>query len=259
MNNGKLFLIGCGPGDSDLLTIKALKTFQKIDIALIDHLLTQEIIDLIPPSIKVIFVGKEKGKHSVTQEKINAMIIEYTKQGLQVGRLKCGDPYIFGRGTEEAICAFQHGIETEVIPGISSALSAPLAAGIAPTSRGLSTGLSIVSAHLKGDRLNLEWLPMLTYKQHTTVVLMGLSRASQITQAALDMGIDPKMPVAIVSNATSGEQSAIYTTITNLAQSAKSAPRPALLVFGDVVNLSNILPTYHYESKETSHDIAYAG
>lgn len=259
MNSGKLFLIGCGPGDSDLLTLKALKTIQKLDIALIDHLLTQEIIDLIPSSTKVVFVGKEKGRHSVTQERINAMIVEYAKQGFCVGRLKCGDPYIFGRGTEEAICAFQHGIETEVIPGISSALSAPMAAGIAPTSRGLSTGLSIVSAHFKGNRINLEWIPLLGYQKHTTVVLMGLSRAEQITEAALELGINPDMPVAIISNATSSEQNAVYTTLSKLPECAKNAPRPGLLVFGDVVNLSNILPIYNYEPKEASHDIAYAG
>lgn len=259
MNSGKLFLIGCGPGDSDLLTLKALKTIQKLDIALIDHLLTQEIIDLIPSSTKVIFVGKEKGRHSVTQETINGMIIDYAKQGFQVGRLKCGDPYIFGRGTEEAVCAFQHGVETEVIPGISSALSAPLAAGIAPTSRGLSTGVSIVSAHLKGNRINIDWLPMLQFKNHTTVVLMGLSRSEQITNEAITMGIDPKMPVAIISNATSNQQNAIYTTLEKLPEAAKDAPRPGLLVFGDVVNLSNILPKYTYESKETCHDIAFAG
>ncbi len=256
--NGKLYLIGCGPGDSDLLTLKALKTIQKLDIALIDHLLTQEIIDLIPEHTKVVFVGKEKGKHSFPQEKINAMITEYAQQGHTVGRLKCGDPYIFGRGTEEAIYATENGIDTEVIPGLSSALSGPLSAGIAPTARGISTGVSVVSAHLSGDRVNLSWIGMLGVRDHTTVVLMGLSRTRQIVKEALDQGIDPHLPVAIISNATTSIQSSMVTTLNELISAAKGAPKPAILVFGDVVNFAQILPKYRYESKEVCNDIADA-
>lgn len=257
--NGKLYLIGCGPGDADLLTLKALKCIEKLDIALIDHLLTDEIIALIPPRTKVVFVGKEKGKHSFPQETINAMITEYALQGYTVGRLKCGDPYIFGRGTEEAIYASQNGIETEVIPGLSSAFSGPLAVGIAPTARGVSTGVSVVSAHLSGDRVNLSWIPMLNVDDHTTVVLMGLSRTRQIVKEALDQGVDAALPVAIVSNATTSIQSSIVTTLGGLVMAAKGAPKPAILVFGKVVNLAQVLPTYRYEPKEESYDIACAG
>lgn len=257
--NGKLYLIGCGPGDADLLTLKALKTIEKLDIALIDHLLTQEIIDLIPPRTKVVFVGKEKGKHSFPQAEINTMITDYAHQGYNVGRLKCGDPYIFGRGTEEAIYASQNGIETEVIPGLSSALSGPLSAGIAPTARGFSTGVSVVSAHLSGDRINLSWIPMLCASDHTTVVLMGLSRTRQIVKEALDQGVDAALPVAIISNATAENQSSIITTLGNLVTAAKGAPKPAILVFGRVVNLAQVLPTYQYESKGECYDIACAG
>jgi len=256
--NGKLYLIGCGPGDADLLTLKALKTIEKIDIALIDHLLTQEIIDLIPPHTKVVFVGKEKGKHSFPQSEINTMITDYAHQGYTVGRLKCGDPYIFGRGTEEAIYASQNGIETEVIPGISSALSGPLSAGIAPTARGVSTGVSIVSAHLSGDRVNLSWIPMLNVEDHTTVVLMGLSRTRQILKEALDQGVDAALPVAIISNATTAHQSSIITTLGELITASKGAPKPAILVFGNVVNLAQVLPTYCYEPKESRYDIVTA-
>jgi uroporphyrin-III C-methyltransferase len=256
--NGKLYLIGCGPGDADLLTLKALKTIEKLDIALIDHLLTQEIIDLIPESTKVVFVGKEKGKHSFPQETINTMITEYALQGYTVGRLKCGDPYIFGRGTEEAIYASQEGIDTEVIPGISSALSGPLSAGIAPTARGVSTGVSVVSAHLSGDRVNLSWIPMLNVEDHTTVVLMGLSRTRQIVKEALDQGVDAALPVAIISNATTAHQSSIITTLGELISASKGAPKPAILVFGNVVNLAQVLPTYRYEPKENRYDIVTA-
>jgi uroporphyrin-III C-methyltransferase len=254
--NGKLYLIGCGPGDADLLTCKAFRTIQKLDVALIDHLLTQEIIDLIPSHTKVVFVGKEKGKHSFPQDQINAMITEYARQGYTVGRLKCGDPYIFGRGTEEAIYASQNRIETEVIPGISSALSAPLSAGIAPTARGISTGVSVVSAHLSGDRINLSWIPFLAIEDHTTVVLMGLSRIRQIVREALEAGIDPALPAAIISNATARNQSSVITTLGELVTAAKGSPRPAILVFGRAVDLADVLPEYLYESKEARYDVA---
>lgn len=254
--NGQLYLIGCGPGDADLLTLKALKTIQKLDVALIDHLLSQEIIDLIPAHTKVVFVGKEKGSHSMSQEEINTLIGDYALKGNCVGRLKCGDPYIFGRGTEEAIYALEQGISTEVIPGISSALSAPLSAGIAPTARGYATGMSVVSAHLAGDRVNLEWIPLLGMKSHTTIVLMGLSRAEQISNEALIHGMNPSMNVAIVSNATTEYQTTIITTLCDLPKAAKKAPKPAIMIFGDVVKLEQKLPKYIHEIKEMKHDIA---
>lgn len=254
--NGSLYLIGCGPGDADLLTLKALKTLQSLDVALIDHLLTQEIIDLIPTSTKVVFVGKEKGCHSSTQDEINSLIVSYALQGLRVGRLKCGDPYIFGRGTEEAIYAMEQGIPTEVIPGISSALSGPLSAGIAPTARGYATGMSVVSAHLAGDRVNLSWIPLLAMPSHTTIVLMGLSRAEQIAACALHQGVSASLSVAIISNATTSCQSTIITTLEQLPMAAKKAPKPAIMVFGDVVALESKLPKYLHTIKETHHDIA---
>ncbi|MDQ1298253.1 MAG: uroporphyrin-III C-methyltransferase [Campylobacterota bacterium] len=253
--NGSLYLIGCGPGDADLLTLKALTTLQRLDVALIDHLLTQEIIDLIPTHTKVVFVGKKKGYHSSTQDEINTIIASYALQGLRVGRLKCGDPYVFGRGTEEAIYAMERGIHTEVIPGISSALSGPLSAGIAPTARGYATGMSIVSAHLAGDRVNLDWIPLLGMPRHTTIVLMGLSRAGQISAEALKQGISPALSVAIVSNATSTNQSTLITTLNDLASAAQKAPKPAIMIFGDVVALESQLPKYIHEIKEATHDI----
>lgn len=256
--SGHLFLIGCGPGDADLLTLKALKTIQKLDVALIDHLLTQEIIDLIPPTTKVIFVGKAKGNHSIRQEEINTVILDYARKGCIVGRLKCGDPYLFGRGSEEAIYAIEKGIKTEVIPGISSALSGPLSAGIAPTARGYATGLSIVSAHLAGDQINLAWIPLLRMKNHTTIVLMGLSRAHEITHHALLQEINPALSVAIVSNATTQYQSTIITTLSQLPIASIKAPKPAIIIFGDVVALEQKLPKYLHELKETRHDLSIA-
>ncbi len=253
---GKVSLVGCGTGDVDLLTIKAYKSIQNADVVFIDHLISEEIIEIIPQNTMKISVGKKKGAHSVKQETINEMLIEYASKGLDVARLKAGDPYIFGRGAEEAQALMEHNIRVDVIPGISSALAGPLSAGIAPTARGYATNLSIVSAHLAGNRINTQWIELLKMKNHTTIVLMGLSRADEIVQAALEAGADGALPTAIISNASRPNQKRIITTLEQLPHAAKDAPRPGIIVFGDVVNLHKILPQYECETENLNEKIA---
>ncbi len=250
---GRVHLVGCGTGDVELLTLKAYRLIQEADVVFIDHLISDEIRSLIPESTLKISVGKRKGHHSVRQEEINAMLIEYALKGLEVARLKAGDPYIFGRGAEEAMALAEAGIRVEVVPGISSAIAGPLSAGIAPTARGYAANLSIVSAHLAGNSVNLEWIDLLGMKNHTTIVLMGLSRAEEITAEALKRGYDPTLPAAIVSNASRPDQTRIVTTLSQLPEAARDAERPGIIVFGDVVNLHAVLPQYHFE-KELIHD-----
>jgi len=241
---GSVTLVGCGTGDVDLLTLKAYKAILNADVVFVDHLISDEILEIIPNECESVFVGKQKGHHSVKQEEINALLVEYASKGLSVARLKAGDPYVFGRGAEEVEALVQEGIRVEVIPGISSALAGPLSAGIAPTARGYATNLSIVSAHLAGNRLNSEWIEMLKMKNHTTIVLMGLSRADEIYSEAMRVGVDETLPTAIISNASRKNQTKIITTLKDLAKEAKDAPRPGIIVFGDVVNLHKILPEY---------------
>jgi len=247
---GRVYLVGCGTGDVDLLTMKAYKIIQSVDVVFLDHLIAQEIIDIIPKSTQQIFVGKQKGFHSVKQEEINAQLQEYANKGLSVARLKSGDPYIFGRGSEEALSMTEVGINVTVIPGISSAIAGPLLAGIAPTARGYATNMSIVSAHLAGNRVNLEWIPMLKYDNHTVVVLMGISRAKEIKRCAKDIGVDMSKKVAVISNASRKNQSVVTGELSELDTLCKDALRPALIVMGDVVNLHNKLPKYEYEEGE---------
>lgn len=232
----KVYLIGCGLGDPELLTIKAYKAIQIVDIVLYDHLISQEIMDIVPKATQAIFVGKEKGFHSKPQEEINALILSYVKEGYTVARLKSGDPFIYGRGAEELLYLNSQTIKTEVIAGISSAISAPLIANIPLTARGIADSFSVVSAHLKGSSMNLDWVKLLKYEAHTVVVLMGLSRAKQIQEIALEYGIDENTPCAIISNASRGNQSIIVSTLKRLESKAKHAKRPAILVFGEVVN-----------------------
>ncbi len=236
-----VYLIGCGPGDIDLLTLKAYRTIQQIDVVLYDHLITQDVLDLVPQRAQRISVGKQKGVHSYPQEQINQMIYEQAKSGLKVARLKSGDPYIFGRGAEEAEYLIKRGIRVEVINGISSAIAGPSCAGIPPTARGYATNMSVVSAHLAGNKINTDWLPLLKIPNHTTVVLMGLSFAAQIAENALVAGVEKSTPVAIISNASRPEQQTIITDLEHLAGASADAQRPAILVIGNVVNLHQIL------------------
>jgi uroporphyrin-III C-methyltransferase len=253
---GRVTLVGCGTGDVDLLTLKAYKSIQNADVVFIDHLISDEIIEIIPKDTMKISVGKQKGAHSVKQERINEMLIEYASKGLEVARLKAGDPYIFGRGAEEAQALIEHNIRVDVIPGISSAIAGPLSAGIAPTARGYATNLSIVSAHLAGNSINTQWIDLLKMKNHTTIVLMGLSRADEIVKAALEAGVDENMPTAIISNASRANQTRIITTLGELPELAKDAPRPGIIVFGDVVNLAKILPSYEMKEEICDEKIA---
>jgi len=240
----KVSLVGCGTGDVELLTLKAYRIIQEADVVFIDHLISDEIIEIIPKNTMKISVGKQKGAHSIKQEKINEMLIEYASKGLEVARLKAGDPYIFGRGAEEAQALIKEGIRVDVIPGISSAIAGPLSAGIAPTARGYATNLSIVSAHLAGNSINTQWIDLLKMKNHTTIVLMGLSRANEIVEIALKKGINPSFPVAIISNASRPNQTRKITTLSGLADAAIDAPRPGIIVFGEVVHLHKVLPQY---------------
>ncbi len=240
----KVYLVGCGTGDVDLLTMKAYKIIQNVDVVFVDHLIAQEIKDIIPSSTEQIFVGKQKGFHSIKQEEINAQLKEYANKGFTIARLKSGDPYIFGRGSEEALSMVEAGISIEVIPGISSALAAPLLAGIAPTARGYATNMSIVSAHLAGNRVNLEWIPMLKYDNHTIVILMGISRAREIKKCANNIGVDMQKDVAVISNASRKNQTVLIGTLEELDTLCKDAQRPALIVIGDVVQLHDKLPKF---------------
>lgn len=238
----QVYLVGCGIGDVELLTLKAYRIIQEVDVVLVDHLISQEVLDIIPSTTRQIYVGKQKEKLVITQSQINEILREEAQKGLRVARLKSGDPYIFGRGAEEALFLAKEGIRVDIIPGISSAIAAPLSAGIAPTARGYSANLSIVTAHLRDNRVNLEWIDVLKMKNHTTIVLMAVSKAEQIVAKALEIGVDKKLPAAIISNASRENQEVVITTLAELPAYAKVAERPAIIVFGDVVNLHGLLP-----------------
>lgn len=234
--SSRVYLVGCGVGDIELLTLKAYKIIQSVDVVLYDHLISEEIMQSVPKSTLKVYVGKQKDFHSKSQEEINRLIVKYAKEGLKVARLKSGDPFVFGRGAEELEELLLEGIKTEVIPGISSSISAPLLANIPVTARGYASGFSVVSAHLKGNSINLDWVHLLGIKNHSVVVLMGLSRVDEIIEEAKRQGINTDLPCAVVSNASRKNQKVLTSTLKNLQADAKEMIRPAILVFGEVVH-----------------------
>lgn len=237
----KVYLVGCGIGDPEFLTLKALRVIQEADVVLYDHLISDEIMKLVPKGTKKKYVGKRKGYHSKSQEKINALIIKHAKKGRVVARLKSGDPFVFGRGAEELRDLFSENINTEVIPGISSSISGPMMGNIPITARGYASGFTVVSAHLQGNSVNLDWVELLAKENHTVVVLMGLSRVNEIVEESNRLGVSKKKPCAIISNASRPNQKIVTTTLDTLAADAKDIERPAILVFGDVVKYRSLL------------------
>ena len=235
--NKQVYLVGCGIGDPELLTMKAYKIIQNVDVVLYDHLISREIMELVPQKCKQVFVGKKKGFHSMKQEEINDLIIQYASEGLSVARLKSGDPFVFGRGAEELQALLSESISTEVIAGISSSIAGPLLANIPITAREYSSSFSVVSPHLKGNALNLEWVDLLHKKNHTVVVLMGLSRVKEIVEESQKIGVDISKPCAIISNASRPNQKTVRTTLEHLEEASKEMVRPSILVFGEVVNV----------------------
>ncbi|MDM5270608.1 uroporphyrinogen-III C-methyltransferase [Sulfurovum sp. zt1-1] len=239
--SSKVYLVGCGIGDPELLTLKAYKIIQNVDVVLYDHLISNDIMALVPKHTLKVFVGKQKGYHSKSQDEINALILHYASQGKKIARLKSGDPFVFGRGAEELMVLTQQHIDTEVIPGISSSISAPLMGNIPVTARGYASGFTVVSAHLRGNRINLDWIDLLAKENHTVVVLMGLSRIKEIVDEAIKLGISSHKPCAVISNASRPDQKILTTTIEHLQRDAEDMPRPAIIVFGDVVTFKTQL------------------
>ncbi len=241
---GKVFIVGSGTGDPELLTVKALKIIQSVDLILYDYLISEEILELIPSSVGRLYVGKPKGSHHNEQNKINNILLKYALEGKYVARLKSGDPFVFGRGAEEAEFLIKHNIDVEIIPGISSAIAGPMSAGIPVTARGYASGFTVVTGCLKGDQINYNWLDLLKKKRHTTILLMGVSYIDSIVKQALAEGVNKDLPCAIISDATRKTQKVYLSDLENLPNSSKKVTGSAIIVFGEVCKLADILPKY---------------
>lgn len=239
--SGRVIIVGAGPGDPDLLTLRALKAIESADLILFDQLVSREIKALFPPSVPAFFVGKSKGRHSIRQSDLNLLLIKKAKQGKVVVRIKGGDPFIFGRGGEELLTLREAGVRAEVVPGVTAASGCATYAGIPLTHRGLSQGCTLVTGHGETD-LNIQW-PALVQLNHTLVFYMGISRAALIQRQLLVAGMSENMPVAVIENGCRDNQRVITTRLCELSQKVASnkVKSPALIIVGDVVSLAQAL------------------
>ncbi len=238
----KVFLIGCGPGDIKHLTLEAYEIIPKLDAALVDGLVGDEIKALLSDSCEVIDVTKKKGRHSASQDEINELLYRCSKTNKLVGRLKGGDTSVFARTAEEADYLIERGVDVQIVGGISSSLAACNSSGIFPTIRGVSSSFSVASAHVKGSVFNEDWIGMLKIPNHTTVVLMGHSFAKEIQKAAKKIGVDANLPAAYVSNIDSPKQKTIIGTLKNLDDLSNACEKPAVLIIGNVVGACENTP-----------------
>ena len=229
---GRVYLIGAGPGDPELLTLKAYKVLKKADVVLFDALVNREVLQFTKPDCLKIYVGKREGKHTIPQEEINDLLYRFAKKYETVVRLKGGDPFIFGRGGEELLSLFYRGVEVEVIPGISSAISAPQSAYIPVTLRGLSSSFAVVTGHPNRE---VDWKAF--SRVNTLVILMGVKNRQKIAKELITAGRDPKEPVAFIEKATTSDQRVIFTNLEELASNPPEVNPPAVMVAGEVVKI----------------------
>jgi len=238
---GRVWLVGAGPGDADLLTIKALRAINSADIIFYDQLVSEEICALFPKDVPALYVGKVKNNHSIPQEDLNALLVNQAQSGLNVCRIKGGDPFVFGRGGEELLELRKAGVEAEVIPGITSASGCSTYADIPLTHRGISQGCTFVTGHAE-KALDVNW-NALAQLNHTLVFYMGLTRSSEISEKLLAGGLSADTPVAIIENGCRKNQRNIISDVKNFPEAVlrEQVQSPALIIVGQVVNLKNQL------------------
>src|SRR6266699_2680098 len=216
---GKVYLVGAGPGDPELITLKGLRCLRVADVVVYDRLVNLSLLDEAPSGAERVFAGKKTGCHAVKQEEIHAFLIHRARQGRLVVRLKGGDPFVFGRGGEEALALAQAGIPFEVIPGVSSAIAVPAYAGIPVTHRDHASSVTIVTGHEQHTRASsaVDWKTLANVKG-TLVIMMGVDALSHITQQLLDGGLSPDTATAVIQQGTVPQQRVITGTLVNIAE-----------------------------------------
>ncbi len=235
---GKVYLVGAGPGDTELLTLKAVKALEQAEVVLYDRLVSSRVLDLAPPHAEQIYVGKFHGEQQQVQQRILELLLHYARQGKTVVRLKGGDPLVFGRGGEEWLFLREHGIPVELVPGITSAIAVPGLAGIPLTFRGLSASFAVVTGHCQDGR-EQDWSQLA--RVETLVILMGVEQRERIAQALIAAGRDPEEPVAFIERGTTPEERVLCSTLAKVAHGRVTVDPPAVFVVGPVVKLRETL------------------
>jgi len=239
---GKVYLVGAGPGHPELLTLKAAELLRTCDVVVYDRLIQEEVLALAKPSAERLYMGKPVGRHESRQEEVQELLVRKAREGKMVVRLKGGDPFVFGRGGEEAEYLAEHGIPFEVIPGVTSAFAAPLSAGIAVTHRGAASSVAVVTGHeAKKDHHRVNWQALVGID--TLVFLMGVSNVETIAETLIRHGKSPETPAAMIQMAFWHDERAVTGTLATIAQRVKEAEirPPATLVIGEVVRMRDKL------------------
>jgi uroporphyrin-III C-methyltransferase len=246
---GKAYLVGAGPGRADLITVRGLRLLQCADVVIYDRLIAQELLDEVRPDAQLIYVGKGPGCHIASQEEINRLLVEHVRHGKQVVRLKGGDPFVFGRGGEEALALREAGLAFEIVPGISSAIAAPAYAGIPVTQRGVATSFAVVTGHERGDSTEsaTDWSALARIP--TLLILMGVAQIGEIADRLQAAGRAAETPAAAIRWGSTEEQQVVRATLGTIAQAITLAglEAPAVIVVGEVAALHEQLAWYRPE------------
>lgn len=239
---GTVYLVGAGPGDPELLTLRALRIIGEAEVLVYDNLVSQPILDLVNPLAERMYAGKERGNHAVPQDDLNLLLVKLARQNKRVVRLKGGDPYTFGRGGEEVETLKENGIPFEVVPGITAAAGVAAYAGIPLTHRNYAQACVFVTGHLKDGSMNLDW-PGLARRRQTVIIYMGLHGLPHLCAQLVAHGLPQDWPAAIVQQGTTPDQRTVTGTLATLPALAEAAQlkAPTLIIVGEVVRLKDRL------------------
>lgn len=241
---GQVYLVGAGPGDAELITVKAMRLLKEADVIVYDRLANPVLLHYAKPRCDLIYVGKEKDQHSLPQEKICELLTSLARCGKNVVRLKGGDSFIFGRGGEEIEHLSQQGIQCSVVPGITAASGCAAATQIPLTHRDYAHAVTFITGHRQNGKMLINW-DLALQKDSTVVFYMGLSNLEEITKQLIERGCPADKPFAVISQGTSSQQQVVVGTISDIVQRLKHIPlpSPALLMMGDVINANGYAQT----------------
>ncbi|HEX6363810.1 MAG TPA: uroporphyrinogen-III C-methyltransferase [Albitalea sp.] len=257
---GRVVLVGAGPGDPDLLTLRAARVLAGAECVVVDHLVSPDVLALVHPGARIIYAGKQAGHHAMPQEDINALLVRLAREGRDVVRLKGGDPFVFGRGGEELQALAAAGVPFEVVPGITAGSGVATYAGIPLTHRDHAQSVTFVTGHLKdGSGEGLDWAALARPRQ-TVVIYMGLAALPGICRELVAHGLDAQWPAAVVQQGTTPDQRVVAGTLADLAERVAQAQlrSPCLVIVGEVVRLREQLAWFGEDREPRLEEVALA-